>query len=125
MEVPFLKEHTPTHLWPITEAINNTVIGLREYIQEIQQKCEHAWEPRKWRDPKYSPRVDGKDVGTTQVINEHVCSKCNLHKPFKHLPFHVCHKCGGTMQHARVELFGQNRIHINKCESCGHEYDTT
>ncbi len=96
-----------------------------EKLAKIQADCEHQWEKVMQYDKGYSPMVGQRATGENILVGWR-CGKCKLFKPRpKGLPFKICHKCGGKMDFDRSESVGQDRVHINKCVDCGHEYDTT
>ncbi|MFA5997720.1 MAG: hypothetical protein WC791_04535 [Candidatus Paceibacterota bacterium] len=100
---------------------------LEAQIVEAQKKCQHIFEKVMGKDPHYWPSLYEKTQldDDWNVIKEFHCTRCNFRKPFRELPFIVCHQCGGLMKLDHTEQFGGERAHIHKCTSCGHEYDTT
>lgn len=121
----FHQNDVPPILWPRARAINTEERILREEIRNIHSTCQHKWKKITWRDPNYSARVDLADLGTHDVIVGFQCTSCNAHKPFEGFPHIVCFKCGGTMKSDHIENCDGIRIHVHKCEACGHEHDTT
>lgn len=119
-----IMESVPPVLKKEAESLKDQITVFVDKVTKIQEECSHNWKKIMGYDKDYSPRLDGRGVGQ-QVLKELVCLSCNLHKPFKAFPFRRCHKCGGKMKHDRREQFGMDTAHINKCEDCGHEYDTT
>jgi len=117
-------KNVPRVLHNTAQYINNQASILMGEIEDVQNKCEHSWEKVTRYDPKYSPFVDGRHFGS-QVIFEFCCSICNRRKPIEGEPYTVCRMCGGNMKHDRFENCGGARVNVNKCRSCGHEYDTT
>lgn len=120
----FKKDEVPSHLWGSAEALNTQIQALKHEIEAFQKVCKHSWQKVMKFDFSYSPRLDGLGKGQ-EVIKEFHCATCNLHKPFEGLPYQICHKCGGEMRHDRREQFGMDTAKVHKCQSCGHEYDTT
>lgn len=98
---------------------------LSDLVKRIKEECSHSWEKVTKYDPDYSPRVDRQNMGANIFVGQ-VCISCGNFNPRKDkLPFVICYLCGDKMEHDRTELFGQDRVFIHKCQSCGHEYDTT
>ena len=120
----FEQVNTPQVLWGQAEQINQMSAALYAKIKKLQKECQHAWEKVMEYDPNFSPRADGRDRGG-DVIKEFHCLTFKARKPLKGFPWQVCRKCGGRMEYDHRELYGMDRVHIHKCGSCGHEYDTT
>lgn len=97
---------------------------LAEEIKRTQESCPHSFEKVMGKDSTYSPVV-GRRCNDWSVIKEFWCPLCNLRKPFRELPYMVCHQCGSEMKKDHTEQYGGERVTIHKCVSCGHEYDTT
>lgn len=120
-----LTSKTPiVDLHQIPNEFMDEVSNLLFRITEFKKDCNHSWEPVKSFDSGYSPRVDGLGKGE-KIITHFFCPKCVSRKPIEGVPSTICRKCGGKMKHNGQEMCGQDRVHLHKCEDCGHEYDTT
>lgn len=120
----FKLEEVPYKLRKRAKKINTLARELRKEIKEAQRRCDHFFKSIKEYNCDYRPRLDGLGQGA-EVIVAFYCEKCGLQKPITGLPFEVCRKCGGQMKFDRQELYGEQRVIVNKCQNCGHEYDTT
>lgn len=121
----FKQAEVPPQLWERASKINTERETLSQEIEKIQSECLHDWQKITWRDPKYSPRLDGLGEGQFDVIKEHHCIKCNSHKKFERHPWVICHLCGGNMKFMGRAQIGMGYANVHKCETCSHEYDTT
>jgi len=99
--------------------------ALQDSLIEYRAKCDHRFLPVMKYDPSYCGRVDGQGMGQDIYVGKE-CQKCGLFEPRPAgFPWQVCHKCGGRMKHDHQENVDLVRVHINKCQNCGHEHDTT
>ena len=102
--------------------------NLEFAVKEAQEGCGrrgHDFEPVMVFDKEYCGRLDRIGKGQDIFIGRK-CKKCKKYEPRSDgFPWQICYKCGGIMKHDHNELFGEDRVHINKCQSCGHEHDTT
>jgi len=108
-------------------AHNGEIYNYRELSsKKVQSDCDHDFKRIMVLDEHYCSRLDGRGRGEEEVFVGEKCAKCNFFRQRKRgHPWQVCFKCGGPMKHNRMELFGQDRVHVNKCQDCGHEHDTT
>ncbi len=99
--------------------------SLKEIVEVFQQSCEHDFQKIMRFDENYCGRVDGRGIGQDVYIGKR-CKKCGLFesRPAGR-PWEICHKCGGIMKWHDADRCGEDRVNINKCQSCGHEYNTT
>ena len=125
MDLKNLRVGIPPQLSSRAQTLSVELESLLQEAKNIQATCQHDWQKVTWKDPEYSPRLDDIGKGSFIVIKEFHCPKCQSTEPIKGFPFTVCRLCGGNMKFDRREQFGMDTAHIRKCESCGHEYDTT
>ncbi|MBU1557775.1 hypothetical protein KKC45_02330 [Patescibacteria group bacterium] len=108
----------------IPERFMQEVSNLLFRMAEFKENCEHGWDKVMKYDPNYSPRVDEGGIGE-EIIDHFFCEKCRSRKELEGLPFTICRKCGGIMKLDHRERYDTEIVYINKCQDCGHEYDTT
>ena len=108
----------------IREMLAQAEQELLKMIEAFRANCQHNFEKVMKYDATYRDRLDGVGKGQDVFVGRK-CKKCGLFEPRKKgLPFEVCYKCGGRMEHNRQEPYGEDTAHVHKCQSCGHEHDT-
>ena len=113
-------------VFDLCKRLNDARQELVEEAKKVQSDCDHDFKRIMVLDEHYCSRLDGRGREEEEVFVGEKCAKCNFFRQRKRgHPWQVCFKCGGPMKHNRMELFGQDRVHVNKCQDCGHEHDTT
>jgi len=109
----------------LVEEIRQQLVKAKEELVKrivaFQNSCNHDLRRIEEFDPEYTWGLDTPRHSGDTVLKGWRCKNCCIFKPKNQgLPWQICYKCGGRMQHIDIIHDQGRNISRHQCEKCGH-----